>query len=125
MDIELQWAWRLTVALAIGLMVGIERGWKGREASEGERGIGLRTLALIGLMGGLCGLLSDLLDGLLIGLVFVGLAVLLGLVYRVTSRARDDIGLTTEVAALVTFLLAVLAGLGHHQAEYVGVETAG
>lgn len=113
MDGELQWAWRLTVALAVGLMVGMERGWKGREAGEGEREIGLRTLTLIGLVGGLCGLLSSQLDGLLIGMVFIGLAILLGLVYRVKSRESDDLGLTTEIAALATFLLAALAGLGH------------
>ncbi len=113
MDAELQWVWRLVVALAIGLLVGIERGWKGREADEGEREIGLRTLALLGLVGGLCGLLSAERDGLLIGLMFIGLALLLGLVYRIKVRERDDIGLTTEIAALATFLLAVMAGLGH------------
>ena len=53
MEVEtLQWAYRLAVALAIGMLIGIERGWKGREAEEGEREIGLRTLALVGLVGG-------------------------------------------------------------------------
>jgi len=113
MDSDLQWIWRLAVALAIGLLVGIERGWKGREADEGEREIGLRTLALIGLLGGVCGLLSDQLDGLVIGLVFIGLSILLAGVYRIKALQRGDIGLTTEIAALATFLLAVLAGLGH------------
>jgi len=112
----LQWAYRLAVALAIGMLIGIERGWKGREAEEGEREIGLRTLALVGLVGGLGGLLGGLLDerfgGLLIGLMFIGLALLLGMVYRVKADEREDIGLTTEIAVLATFLLATLAGLG-------------
>src|SRR4026208_2380868 len=43
---------RLGLALAIGLLVGLERGWKAREAAEGERVAGLRTYALSGLLGG-------------------------------------------------------------------------
>ncbi|HKL53259.1 MAG TPA: MgtC/SapB family protein [Wenzhouxiangellaceae bacterium] len=114
MEIDsLQWAYRLAVAVAIGLLTGIERGWKGREAEEGEREIGLRTLALLGLVGGLAGLLGNEFGGLLIGLMFIGLSILLGLVYRIKADQRDDIGLTTEIAALATFLLAVLSGLGH------------
>lgn len=109
----LQWAYQLSVAIAIGLLIGIERGWKGREAEEGEREIGLRTLALIGLVGGLAGLLGEEFGGLMIGLMFIGLAILLGLVYQTKAGQRDDIGLTTEIAALATFLLATLSGLGH------------
>jgi len=109
----LQWAYQLGVAVAIGLLIGIERGWKGRKAEEGEREIGLRTLALLGLVGGLAGLLGGEFGGLLIGLMFIGLAILLGLVYRIKADQRDDIGLTTEIAALATFLLAALSGLGH------------
>ena len=113
MEIDtLQWAYRLAVATAIGMLIGIERGWKGREAEEGEREIGLRTLALVGLVGGLAGLLGSEYGGLLIGLMFIGLALLLGMVYRVKSDERDDIGLTTEIAVLATYLLATLAGLG-------------
>lgn len=113
MEVEtLQWAYRLAVALAIGMLIGIERGWKGREAEEGEREIGLRTLALVGLVGGLGGLLGLQFGGLLIGLMFIGLALLLGMVYRIKADEREDIGLTTEIAVLATFLLAILAGLG-------------
>lgn len=109
----LEWAYRLAVAVAIGLLIGIERGWRGREAEEGERAIGLRTLALVGLVGGLAGLMGGEFGGLLIGLMFIGLAILLGLVYRVKTDERNDLGLTTEIAALATFLLAALSGLGH------------
>lgn len=112
MDIELQSAYRLLVALAIGLLIGLERGWKGREAEEGEREIGLRTLGLVGLVGGIAGLLAGRFDGFVIGLLFIGIAILLGAVYVVKVHARGDVGLTTEIAVLATFLLAVLAGLG-------------
>ncbi|MGH9894178.1 MAG: MgtC/SapB family protein, partial [bacterium] len=41
---------RLGVALAIGLLIGLERGWKEREAREGERVAGVRTYGLMGLL---------------------------------------------------------------------------
>lgn len=112
MDIELQSAYRLFVALAIGLLIGLERGWKGREAEEGEREVGLRTLGLVGLVGGLSGLLAERFGGVVIGLLFIGIAIVLGGVYVVKVRERGDVGLTTEIAVLATFLLATLAGLG-------------
>ena len=49
---------RLGVSLAIGLLVGLERGWQTREESDHQRTAGLRTFALTGLLGGICGLTS-------------------------------------------------------------------
>ena len=43
---------RLAVALALGLLIGLERGWELRELPEGHRIAGLRTFGLIGLLGG-------------------------------------------------------------------------
>ena len=50
---------RLGLALAIGLLVGLERGWKSREELEGERAAGLRTYALSGLLGGVSAALAS------------------------------------------------------------------
>lgn len=113
MEMDLQSAYRLVVALAIGLLIGLERGWKGRDADEGQREVGLRTLGLIGLVGGLSGLLAEQFGGLVIGLMFIGIAIMLGAVYVVKVGERGDVGLTTEVAVLATFLLSTLAGLGN------------
>jgi uncharacterized membrane protein YhiD involved in acid resistance len=35
----------------IGLLIGLERGWKERAAKEGERVAGVRTYGFIGLLG--------------------------------------------------------------------------
>lgn len=109
---EVEWAWRLAVALAIGLLIGLERGWKTRDRKEGARGVGFRTMALIGLLGGLAGLLVEPVGGMLIGFLAVSLAILLGFAHFATSTRQEDIGLTTEVAAMATLMLAVMAGLG-------------
>lgn len=102
----------LAVALAIGLLIGIERGWQRKETEEGQRVAGLRTYSLIGLLGGVVGIMSR--DGglLLVGLVFLGLAIASATAYVVTTRAGQDYGITSETAALGTYLLAVLAGSG-------------
>jgi len=40
---------RLLLALAIGLLIGVERGWQERDVKDGGRAAGVRTYALIGL----------------------------------------------------------------------------
>ena len=52
---------RLGLALAIGFLIGLERGWRERDEEEGHRAAGFRTFSLIGLLGGIFGALS--LDG--------------------------------------------------------------
>lgn len=46
---------RLGLALAIGLLLGLERGWHGRTEDEGDRIAGIRTFALTGMLGGVSG----------------------------------------------------------------------
>jgi len=109
---ELSWIYPLAVALAIGLMIGSERGWKSRDSAEGARAAGLRTFGLIALLGGIAGrLVHD--SGLLpAAIVFAGVAVLLTAMYVVEAQRNADVGGTTEVAGLLTFMLGVLAGVG-------------
>jgi uncharacterized membrane protein (DUF4010 family) len=93
----------LGVALAIGLLIGIER-----ERSKGNgphRGVaGLRTFALTSLAGAL---------GLWLGglPVFIAIGAIVGLLVAVSyfKGDADDPGLTTEIAMIVTFLLGGLA----------------
>jgi uncharacterized membrane protein YhiD involved in acid resistance len=66
---------RLGVALAIGLLIGLERGWRAREDAEGERTAGLRTYALTGLLGGTAGALSKTAKSAYVGGRKVGLIV--------------------------------------------------
>ena len=47
----------LGAALAIGLLIGLQRGWQERDLPEGGRVAGLRTFALTGLLGGVLGAL--------------------------------------------------------------------
>jgi len=106
---------RLGVALALGLLIGLERGWQLRERAEGARMAGLRTFGLTGLLGGVWALLSQEMGALVLGVGFAALAAVLILAHlqMVRAGAEPDYGITTVVAALLTFALGALAVAGH------------
>lgn len=102
---------RLGLALAIGLLVGVERGWH-TAGTSGTRTIGVRTFGLIGLLGGISGWLGMLLGVVAIGAGTVALAALVITAYWLGSGASRDLGITTEVAAFAVFGLGSAAVLG-------------
>jgi uncharacterized membrane protein (DUF4010 family) len=113
MSEEQQVFYHLGVALAIGLLIGVERGWKERETVEGERVAGLRTYGLIGLLGGGSALLAEYIGSLAVGLGFLGFSVMLTAVYVVNlHRGQEDAGITSLVASLLTFVFGALAASG-------------
>ncbi len=118
---EMELAKRLGVSLALGLLIGIERGWKERTLEEGMRVAGFRTFGLIGLLGGLWAVLSDVVGQTILGFALLGFSILVAASYVIsTYRDAGDFGITTEVASLVTFALGALAGSGH-----IGIASSG
>ncbi len=104
---------RLAVALALGLLVGMERGWKGRELAPGERVAGVRTFTVLGFLGGLAALLTLATNAATLAATVLAAGGLLGLNHWYTLTRQDaDVGATTLMAALATFGLGALAGLG-------------
>ena len=101
----------LGAALAVGLLVGLERGWQDRERPEGGRVAGLRTFALIGLLGGVLNLFSASPLPLAVGLG--GVALLFAVSFGRASSATGTLSITSAVAALVTLGLGALATGGH------------
>lgn len=99
----------LAVALAVGLLIGTERGWHERSGEEGSRIAGIRTFGLIGLLGGLWALVAQQLGELLLGIAFAVFALLVIVAYVRAVTLRGDVGITTVIAALVTFALGALA----------------
>jgi uncharacterized membrane protein (DUF4010 family) len=102
---------RLAVALGIGLIVGLERGWKTREQPSGLRPAGLRTFAIAGLGGGVLATASlpDRFMVLAAGTFVVGALIVAA--YVIASREQRDFGMTTELALLTTFGLGAVAAL--------------
>lgn len=102
--------WSLLVATLSGLLIGLER--ERKRETRGSIFAGIRTFPLIALLGAICGQLSREVGNIVVALGLAVLGLLLGLAYWRTS-AGEKVGGTSEVAALVTFGLGVLAGLDH------------
>ena len=119
-------ATRLGLALALGFVIGLERGWKERDEGEGQRAAGIRTFSLIGLLGGMFGSLSLSGDHILLAAGFIATsAVMAVFIWRENTR-EGVYGATTMVAALVTFMLGAVAVLGDMRiAAGSGVVTVG
>ncbi len=93
----------LATALGIGLLIGAERERR-KGSGPGRDAAGIRTFSIVGLMGAVVQLLgSTVLTAVVVGLV--GLHALQS--YRRSNR--NDPGLTTEIALILTCVLGVMA----------------
>ncbi len=98
----------LAVALALGLLVGMQREWAVDEIA------GIRTFALITLLGAVSGILAPLHGGWMVGAGALGLVTLIAVANLVRLRRDDtlDTGITTEVAAMLMYGVGVLVASG-------------
>jgi len=103
----------LGIALAIGLLIGLERGWRTRDQDEGMRVAGLRTYGMISLLGGLSGILAQQVNTYFMGFVFLGLTSVLLLAYSKSLDKFKDYSITGTIASLITFTLGALTVFGH------------
>jgi len=103
---------RFGAALLIGVLIGLQREYAYGNPKNGGLFAGVRTFALMALFGSSAALLGDVLNA---PWVFLGLAFLLGIMvivaYFISATTRSEIGLTTEVAALLTILIGGLSYL--------------
>jgi uncharacterized membrane protein (DUF4010 family) len=99
----------IALALALGLLVGIQRGWALRRQSEGSRFAGVRTYGLLGLAGGIAGALQARASGLATVLL-VACAALVVLGYWRTTRRGTNISGTASLTGLICLAAGFLAG---------------
>ena len=105
---------QLAIALGLGLLVGLQR-----ERAQSPMA-GIRTFALITWLGALAGLLTPQLGPWLVpaGLVALAALVVMSNVTKLRLSPPDP-GLTTEVAALVMYLVGANVVLGHREVSVV------
>jgi uncharacterized membrane protein (DUF4010 family) len=112
----------LALALGLGLLVGLQRERIGTELA------GIRTFALVSVIGAVAGILSQELGGWVVAGALLSLTflILLGVFAEIRKRGTEtDVGMTTEVALLAILLVGVLAGRGSTAlATVVGGATA-
>jgi uncharacterized membrane protein (DUF4010 family) len=117
---------RLAMAMGIGFLIGVERGWKHRDAPEGARAAGLRTHAVIGLMGAMSAALLPWVGP--VGFAALALAFAAAfIVFKVRESQHDqDLSVTGTIAGLLVFALGAYAMLGDlGVAAAVGVALVG
>lgn len=103
----------LSIALAIGLLIGLERGWSMRDKADGMRVAGLRTYGLLCLLGALWGLLSKQGEMILIGFAYLGVTGIVLVAYWGKLKTFANHSITSSIASLLTFSLGVLIAFGH------------
>ena len=104
---DLSLAIRLGAALGLGLLLGLERERK-RDAEMLFGGV--RTFALIALLGALGAYMERELDQTwLIVAAFIAVSALVIMSYA-TTAARGELGITTEISALLAFIAGALCG---------------
>jgi len=104
----------LGIALGLGLLVGLQREQVASQLA------GLRTFALITVLGTICGLLAINFGGWVIASGFLALtgALMTGHVAELRGEKIES-GITTEVAALAMFGLGAYLVVGHREVAIV------
>jgi uncharacterized membrane protein (DUF4010 family) len=112
--VSADWYWEalsVVTALACGLLIGIDRGWKLREQKPGSRVAGVRTFTMLGLGSGIAGLLGSIGQPIVAAAIPVGMVAILVIAY--SRQLRDHHDSTSAVAAIATVAIGFLAGNGN------------
>jgi uncharacterized membrane protein (DUF4010 family) len=107
---------RLGLALAIGLLIGLERGWRERDQKDGSRTAGIRTYALIGLLGGVWAASFPILGPVPLAVAGLAFSAAFTLFQWREAIARNDFSVTSTVAGFIVFALGAFAVLGDRAA---------
>ena len=104
----------LGLALGLGLLVGMQR-----ERAQTQVA-GVRTFALITMLGALCAMLADTLGAWVVvaGLLTVSAATVMGTIVKLWKGTLEP-GVTTHVAVLVMFLVGAYVVAGRHDVAIV------
>jgi len=113
-------------ALAIGALIGLEREKRKTEEQDASAP-GLRTFIMVALVGAVGGWLAKSMESpsfMVAALLSVAAAVVAA--YVMGGRIKvDDLGFTTEIAAIAVCLLAGLTMLGHRELAIMLAVVAG
>jgi len=96
----------IVIALLLGFMIGMQRTMSRLPKGE-QHFAGSRTFALIALIGYLSGWLGETVDGFVFAATAV-IGLLVGVSYYLKVTRFHKTGMTTQVAAVVTFFLGLM-----------------
>jgi uncharacterized membrane protein (DUF4010 family) len=93
---------KIAIALGVGLLVGIEREWSNKD-------LGIRTFALVSLLG----TISILISQSMALITFVGVLLIIVFANARSLLVDRSLETTTSAALLVIYVLGALVGQGH------------
>ena len=96
----------LATAFGLGLLVGLQR-----EKAESALA-GIRTFPLISLMGAMTGLVAQHFGGWILASGFITLAIVILSAKFALFKSNQDLGITTEVAALLMYIVGAYLTFG-------------
>lgn len=107
---------RLLISLSIGLLVGLERGWRERHEPAGSRTAGFRTYGIIGFLGGILGTLAQNLEApSIFAAGLLGFTLVFGWFSVHEAKHDKNFSATSAVTGLCVFALGGMSVLGDHK----------
>ena len=102
------------VAIFLGALIGLQREFSQQE-KHFERFAGFRTFILITFFGAILGFLGGGFDSLLVIVGFIGIILLTIISYILDYLKSKSMSVTTEVAAIMAYVIGVMCTLGYMQ----------
>jgi len=99
----------LFIALLLGAVVGVERGWGSRKKAAGERVAGIRTFALIGLLGGISVVLAEEITPLVFPATLIGLIAIALVAFNKQVEQSHNVSITGTIGMVLTFCYGAVA----------------
>jgi uncharacterized membrane protein (DUF4010 family) len=95
-------ALKIGVAIGIGMLAGMEREWSNKD-------VGIRTFAIVALLG----MLASLIGQNIAVAALIGVFLLVAAMNTRSILTNHSLEITTSAALMVIYLLGLLVGLGH------------
>jgi len=99
----------LAVALLLGAIIGLERGWDAREQKSGERIAGIRTFALVGLLGVISAVLAQEITEWAFPVLLVSVVAMAIVAYSERLEHIRNFSITGMVGMVLTFCFGAVA----------------
>jgi uncharacterized membrane protein (DUF4010 family) len=99
---------QLAVSFGVGLLLGLERERRGSSIA------GIRTFPIISLFGTVCAQVGQTFGGWIVAVGLIALAAIVIFAnFAQIKKGTIDPGMTTEVAALLLYVVGALIVIGH------------
>lgn len=102
-------AFNLAIALLLGAIIGLERGWDTRKQKVGERIAGIRTYSLVGLLGGVSAVLANLITVWVLPVMLLSVVAIGIVAYSQRLEYIRNFSITGLIGLVLTFCYGVMA----------------